>query len=33
MAENPRLIERPIVVKDAREAALGRPPEAALDLL
>lgn len=32
MVENPILIERPIVVKDGR-AALGRPPEAVLDIL
>ncbi|QLQ31104.1 MAG: arsenate reductase (glutaredoxin) [Candidatus Thiothrix singaporensis] len=32
MAEHPRLIERPIVVKDGR-AVLGRPPEKVLDLL
>ena len=31
MASHPRLIERPIVVKDGR-AALGRPPERVLDL-
>ena len=32
MAANPILIERPIVVIDGR-AAMGRPPEAVLDLL
>jgi len=32
MAENPVLIERPIVVK-GRKAKLGRPPEDVLDLL
>jgi arsenate reductase len=32
MVAHPRLIERPIVVKDGR-AALGRPPEQVLDLL
>jgi arsenate reductase len=32
MVENPRLIERPIVVRD-RRAALGRPPEQVLDIL
>ncbi|MCP4818796.1 MAG: arsenate reductase (glutaredoxin) [Shimia sp.] len=32
MAENPILIERPIVIKGAA-AAIGRPPEAVLDIL
>ena len=32
MAEHPRLIERPVVLRGAR-AALGRPPEAVLVLL
>jgi arsenate reductase len=32
MIEHPRLIERPIVVKDGK-AAIGRPPEKVLDLL
>lgn len=32
MAENPRLIERPIVETDDR-AVLGRPPEQVLDIL
>jgi arsenate reductase len=32
MVANPRLIERPIVVKDGR-AALGRPPQAVLEVL
>ena len=32
MAAHPRLIERPIVV-NGRRASLGRPPEAALDIL
>jgi len=32
MAENPILIERPIVLTSAR-AAIGRPPEAVLDIL
>ena len=33
MVEHPRLIERPIVVRDASAAALGRPPESVLKLL
>jgi len=32
MAENPKLIERPVVIKDGK-AALGRPPESVLDIL
>jgi arsenate reductase len=32
MVAHPRLIERPIVVKDGK-AALGRPPRAVLDIL
>ncbi|MDX5348916.1 MAG: arsenate reductase (glutaredoxin) [Hymenobacteraceae bacterium] len=32
MAENPILIERPIVVKD-QQAVIGRPPEKVLELL
>ena len=32
MVSHPKLIERPIVVKDGR-AALGRPPESVLDIL
>ncbi|KXI22418.1 arsenate reductase (glutaredoxin) [Photobacterium sanguinicancri] len=32
MAENPKLIERPIVV-NGNKAALGRPPEQVLDIL
>jgi arsenate reductase len=33
MVEHPRFIERPIVVRSDRRAALGRRPEAALELL
>lgn len=32
MAQAPKLIERPIVLKDGK-AAIGRPPEAVLDIL
>ena len=32
MVENPKLIERPIVIKDGK-AALGRPPEQVLEIL
>ena len=31
MSENPKLIERPIVIKDGK-AAVGRPPESVLSL-
>jgi len=32
MSENPKLIERPVVI-NGRRAALGRPPEAILEIL
>lgn len=32
MAENPKLVERPVVIKDGK-ATLGRPPESVLDIL
>ena len=32
MAENPKLIERPVVIKNGK-AALGRPPKSVLDIL
>jgi len=32
MAENPKLVERPVVIKDGK-AALGRPPESVLEIL
>lgn len=32
MIENPKLIERPIVIKNGK-AVIGRPPEKALDIL
>lgn len=33
MIENPRLIQRPIVIKDRMQAVLGRPPENIRQLL
>lgn len=33
MAEYPKLIERPIVIRDNKKAVLGRPPENVLSLL
>lgn len=33
MVKHPRLIQRPIVLVDDDKAALGRPPEAVLDIL
>jgi arsenate reductase len=33
MLSHPKLIERPIVIKDGQRAALGRPPEQTLELL
>ena len=33
MLAHPKLIERPIVIKDGKRAALGRPPEQTLELL
>ena len=33
MLAHPKLIERPIVIKDGKRAALGRPPEHVLDIL
>ena len=33
MVEHPKLIERPIVVKDNKKFALGRPPENILDII
>lgn len=32
MADNPKLIERPVVIKDGK-ARLGRPPESVLEIL
>lgn len=33
LADNPRLIQRPIVITDDGRAVIGRPPERILDLL
>ncbi|MFT7184321.1 MAG: arsenate reductase [Oceanicoccus sp.] len=33
LASNPKLIERPIVVKDGKKAILGRPPENVMKLI
>lgn len=33
MTAHPRLIQRPIVIRDNQSAAIGRPPEAVLSLL
>ena len=33
MLAHPKLIERPIVIKDGKRATLGRPPEQVLDVL
>ena len=32
MADNPKLVERPVVIKDGK-ATLGRPPKTVLDIL
>ena len=32
MIENPRIIERPVIIKDGK-ATIGRPPERILDIL
>ena len=33
MAEHPKLIERPIIIKDEKEAIIARPPEKAKEFL
>lgn len=33
LAEEPRLLQRPIVVRDDEQAAIGRPPEKVLEIL
>jgi arsenate reductase len=33
LADEPRLLQRPIVVRDQRRAVIGRPPEKVLELL
>ena len=33
LADNPKLIERPVVIKDWKRAVIWRPPENVLELL